>query len=173
MVLPKLSPSRVQDLRMLSRKAFTRMDRSRIKSGDILLFSRIKPGAPARKQLMFEHATVALNQDGEIYMFHASRDYVWRPHAKPGDEPQASGVYYLKDPRREQLGVGTATYFVKDQRGRRMRLKGQIYHGYTPDRLRPVYDYLAGVRIQGVAVLRPSNLTPEARTRLLSLRTAP
>jgi hypothetical protein len=168
LVLPKLSTGRVLNLQMISRKAFARMDRSRIKSGDILLFSRVVPGRLAKKQLMFEHATVAMNQDGEIYMLHASRDYIWRADARPGDEPRAAGVYYLNDPRREQLGVGMATHAIKDRRGRRIRIRGKMYHGYATDRLRPVYDYLAGTRIQGVAVLRPTNMTPETKAHVLT-----
>src|SRR5262249_2183318 len=115
------------------------------------------------------HMSVALNQGGEIYMVHASRDYLWRPTAKAGDPPLAAGVYY-QDARREQLGVSLATYGVKDKRGRSIRFHGKTYHGHAPELPRPVGDYLAGVRIQGIAVLRPINLTPEARSRLLAGR---
>ena len=41
---------------------------------------------------MFGHAAVALNQGGEIYMVHATRDYLWRPEAKAGDKPQAAAL---------------------------------------------------------------------------------
>ena len=163
LILPKVNAGKVLTMQLISREAFTRMDRSRIKTGDILLFSRIVPDAAPSEELMFGHAAVALNRGGEIYMVHATRDYLWRPEAKAGDKPQAAGVYYLNDPRREQLGVTVATQWVRDPRGRHIRIDGKSYYGYSPEQPRPVFDYLVGAHIQGLAVLRPKNLTPEAK----------
>lgn len=163
LIVPKLHPGKVLSLQLLSRAAFTQMDRSRIKTGDILLFSRVVPGPEPSDELMFGHAAIALNRGGEIYMVHATRDYVFRPQAKPGDPSIAAGVYYLQDPRREQLGVGVATDWVRDPRGRHIRIDGKSYYGYSPDQLRPVYDYLVGAHIQGLMVLRPQNRSAEAR----------
>ncbi len=163
LILPKVNAGKVLTMQLISREAFTRMDRSRIKTGDILLFSRIVPDAAPSEELMFGHAAVALNQGGEIYMVHATRDYLWRPEAKAGDKPQAAGVYYQNDPRREQLGVTVATRWVRDPRGRHIRIDGKSYYGYSPEQPRPVFDYLVGAHIQGIAVLRPANLTPGAK----------
>ena len=162
-IVPKLHGGKVLSLQLLSRAAFTQMDRSRIKTGDILLFSRVVPGPQPSDELMFGHAAIALNRGGEIYMVHATRDYVFRPQARPGDPPIAAGVYYLQDPRREQLGVAAATEWVRDPRGRHIRIDGKSYYGYSPDELRPVYDYLVGAHIQGLMVLRPQNRSAEAR----------
>lgn len=162
-ILPKVNAGKVLTLQLISRAGFTHMDRSRIKTGDILLFSRATPEAQPSEELMFGHAAIAINQGGEIYMVHATRDYLWRPDAKPGDKPQAAGVYYLNDPRREQLGVSVATRWVPDPLGRHIRIDGKSYYGYSPGQLRPVYDYLVGAHIQGLAVLRPVNLPPEAK----------
>lgn len=162
-IVPKLQRGPVLTLQLLSRATFTQMDRSRIKTGDILLFSRVVPGPVPSDELMFGHAAIAINRGGEIYMVHATRDYVFRPQAKPGEPSIAAGIYYLSDPRREQLGVAAATSWVADPRGRHIRIDGKSYYGYSPDRLRPVYDYLVGAHIQGVMVLRPQNRSAEAR----------
>jgi hypothetical protein len=163
-IAPKLLTGEVLGLPMISRAAFTRMDRSRIQTGDILLFSRIVPDGPPSKELLFGHAAIALNQGGEIYMIHATRDYLWRPGSKAGDPSLGAGVYYLDDPRREQIGVGPATEWVTDPEGRRRRIDNKSYYGYTPGKLRPVHDYLIGAHIQGVTVLRPTNPLAEARS---------
>ena len=162
-IAPKLLTGEVLSLPMISRAAFRKMDRSRIRTGDILLFSRLVPDAPPSPELLFGHAAIALNQGGEIYMVHATRDYLWRPDGKAGDPSLGAGVYYLDDPRREQIGVGPATEWVKDPEGRRRRIDGKSYYGYTPGRLRPVHDYLLGAHIQGIAVLRPTNVPAEAQ----------
>lgn len=162
-ILPKVNAGKVLSMQLISREAFTRMDRSRIRTGDILLFSRIIPDAAPSDELMFGHAAIALNMGGEIYMMHSTRDYLWRPEAKPGDKPQAAGVYYLDDVRREQLGVTVATQWVRDPRGRHIRIDGKSYYGYSPEHPRPVYDYLVGAHILGLAVLRPTNLSPAAK----------
>lgn len=163
LIVPKLQSGKVLSLQLLSRAAFSQMDRSRIKTGDILLFSRVVPGPAASDELMFGHAAIALNRGGEIYMVHATRDYVFRPQARPGDPSIAAGVYYLQDPRREQLGVAAATDWVRDPRGRHIRIDGKSYYGYSPDQLRPVYDYIVGAHIQGLMVLRPQNRSAEAQ----------
>lgn len=170
-ISPKVSADKVVRLRMLSRGAFSRMDRSRIKSGDILLFSHVKPGARVSRKVMFGHMGIAINRGGEIYMIHATRDFLWRPKHKAGEESIASGVY-LNDPRREQIGVGLATDKIKDPRGRRIKIKGIPYFGHAPNRLRSVRNYLAGTFTQGVTVLRPTNLPHELRIAALAFLSA-
>lgn len=161
-ISPKVSLDKIVSLRMLSSRAFSRMDRSRIKSGDILLFSHVKPGPRVSRKVMFGHMGIAINRGGEIYMIHATRDFLWRPKHKRGEASIASGVY-LNDPRREQIGVGLATDKIKDPRGRRTKIKGILYFGHAPNRLRTVHKYLAGTFTQGVTVLRPKNLPHELR----------
>lgn len=144
----------------ISRETFARMDRSRVQSGDVLVFSRIAPGAPVGTDVLVGHMAIAKTIDGEVYMLHATRDYVWRPEATADDPPHGSGVYYLDDPRKEQLGVAPATLWVSDRRGRKSVIDGQPYYGYDPEQLRPVHDYMVGAHIRGVKVLRPSEDKP-------------
>jgi peptidoglycan LD-endopeptidase CwlK len=155
LIVPKLHNNEVVAADMISRATFKRMDRSAIKTGDVLLFSRVDPAKPVGDTLMVGHLAVAVNIDGEIYMMHATRDYAWRPDATKDSKPIAAGVYYLDDPRREQLGVSNAGEWVEDKAGRQVKIDGKPYYGYNPAKLRPVHDYIVGAHIQGIMVLRP------------------
>jgi hypothetical protein len=159
-VIPRLHRG-VVTARMLSQPDLARIDRSRIRTGDILLFSRVDPAAPVGDELLVGHAAVAINIDGEVYMMHATRDYVFRPGAGPTSAPIATGIFY-GDRRREQLGVAMATTWVP---GQQIRRDGATFHGYDRTRLRPVHDYMAGARFHGVMVLRPATPPPLARAR--------
>jgi hemin uptake protein HemP len=156
LVIPRVHPDRVVTAHMLSQPDFARLDRSRIRTGDILLFTRVDPRQPTGEELLIGHAAVAIHLDGELYMMHATRDYVWRPAAGRDSPPIATGVYY-GDPRREQLGVALATAWVADPRGQELRKDGITYHGYHRTQLRAVHDYMAGARFHGAMVLRPSD----------------
>jgi hypothetical protein len=163
-IVSKVHQGAVVEAKMISRATFRAMDRSTIKTGDILLFSRVDPGKPAGDELMVGHLAIAVNRGGEIYMMHATRDYVWRPDATAGSPKHATGHYYKNDPRREQLGVTMATTWVDDPAGRQMLLDGKPYYGYHPEELRPVHDYIVGAHIQGIMVLRPTALSAETVT---------
>ena len=152
-VTPRLHRDAVVTARMLSQQDLARIDRARIRTGDLLLFSRVDPAAPVGDELLIGHAAVAVNLGGELYMVHATRDYVWRPNAGRTSAPIAAGVYYGSH-RREQLGVAMATTWVP---GQQVRLDGVTYHGYDRTKLRPVHDYMAGAGFHGVLVLRPAN----------------
>ena len=152
-VTPRIHRDRVVTARMLSQQDFARIDRARIRTGDVLLFSRVDPAGPIGDELLVGHAAIAVHVRGEIYMMHATRDYVWRPNAGRTSAPIAAGVYY-GDRRREQLGVAMATTWVP---GQQVRVDGVTYHGYDRARLRPVHDYMAGAGFHGLIVLRPSN----------------
>jgi hypothetical protein len=156
LVIARVHPDRVVTARMLAQPDLARMDRARIRTGDVLLFTRVDPRRPVGDELLIGHAAIAINHEGEIYMLHATRDYVWRPNAGPSTPPIATGIYY-DDPRREQLGVTLATAWVADPRGQALRRDGVVYHGYDRAQLRPVHDYMAGARFTGVMVLRPTN----------------
>ncbi len=158
LVIPRVHPDRVVTAHMLAHRDFARLDRSRIQSGDLLLFTRVDPRQPVGEELLIGHAAVAFNVGGEIYMMHATRDYVWRPTAGHDSPPIATGVYY-GDRRREQLGVAPATAWVADPRGQELRKDGVVYHGYHRTQLRAVHDYMAGARFHGVMVLRPTDRT--------------
>jgi hypothetical protein len=162
-VIPRVHPDRIVTAKMLAQPDLARMDRSRIRSGDVLLFTHVDPARPVGDELLIGHVAIALNVDGEIYMVHATRDYVWRPTAGRDSPPIATGIYY-GDPRREQLGVALATAWTTDRRGQELRTGGDVYHGYDRGRLRPVHDYMAGAGFRGVMVLRPTNRPrPEPR----------
>jgi hypothetical protein len=150
---------------------FARLDRSRIHTGDILLFTRVDPRQPTGEELLIGHAAVAIHLGGELYMMHATRDYVWRPTAGRDSPPIATGIYY-GDPRREQLGVALATAWVADPRGQELRKDGVTYHGYHRTQLRAVHDYMAGARFHGVMVIRPMD-RPARRAVIRDVATTP
>lgn len=161
LIVPKLHRDQVVAARMITTAAFARrVDRSRIRTGDILLFSRVDPRKPVGETLLIGHMGIAVKRGGEIYLIHATRDYVWRPDATRGSKPIRTGRYYLDDPRREQLGVGPATKWVDDPAGKMVMIRGRAYHGYSPTELRPVHDYMAGAHFRGVMILRPRLLSP-------------
>jgi len=156
LVVSRVHPGRVVIAQMLAQPDFARLDRSRIRTGDVLLFSRVDPRLPPGEELLIGHAAIAINIGGEIYMVHATRDYVWRPTAGRDSPPIATGIYY-GDPRREQLGVAPATAWTPDRRGQELRRDGVVYHGYDRSQLRPVHDYMLGAHFHGVMVLRPTD----------------
>jgi hypothetical protein len=155
LIVPRLHNNEVVDAGMITLESFTDMDRSRIQTGDILLFSKIDPTKEVGDGLLVAHMGIAMNVDGEIYMMHATRDYVWRPTATADAPPTATGIYYGDDRRREQLGVTAATLWVADPEGQMIKIDGEPFHGYSPDELRPVHDYLLGAKFRGVMVMRP------------------
>jgi hypothetical protein len=155
LVVPKINHNKVVKAKMISDELFYYMDRSKIQTGDVFLFSRIDPEAPIGEELMVSHLGVALNVDGEIYLMHATRDYVWRPDATQDTPPSTTGIYYAQDPRREQLGVSIATVWVNDYEGRQIKIDDKLYFGYHQTKLRPLHNYMTGAKITGVMVLRP------------------
>ena len=100
-IAPKLNFNKVVSLRMISRANFALMDRSKIKTGDVIIYSRVERGGPVGSKVMVGHLALALKIKGEIYMTHATRDYAWRPRATKKSAPYSTGVYYLGDHRRE------------------------------------------------------------------------
>jgi hypothetical protein len=171
LLVPKSHPGELVTVDMIGRKTFQTMDRSAIRTGDILLFSRVKPGAPG-DTLMVGHLGVAKNVDGEIYLTHATRDYLWNPEATADTPATGTGVFIEGDRRREQLGVAPATTWVSDPDGRKIKVKGKSYYGYHPTELRPLTDYIGGAHIEGIRVLRPLERQDVWRTRDLEFRKA-
>jgi hypothetical protein len=156
LVVARVHDGETVTAQMLTTEAFRKMDRRRIRTGDVLLFTHIDPKKPVGDGLLVGHTGVAVVQDGEVYMMHATPNYLWRPDARLGQKPLATGIYYAGDLRREQLGVGMATAWVSDAEGRRAVVPSwAVVHGYDPVKLRPVHDYMAGGPFSGVMVLRP------------------
>ena len=157
-IAPKLNKNRVVALRMISRANFAQMDRSKIRTGDVIIYSRVDRHKPVGTRVMVGHLALALNVGGEIYMTHATRDYVWRPLATQKTKPYSTGVYYKDDPRMEQLGVSRAIMPTTDPAGINfvMRTGGvrRKYWGYTEGKLRPVHHYMRGAHIRAVAFFR-------------------
>jgi len=169
-IAPKLNSNKVVSLRMISRANFAQMDRSTIKTGDVIIYSRVDRGGPVGSKVMVGHLALALKIKGEIYMTHATRDYAWRPRATKKSKPYSTGVYYLEDHRREQLGVSRAIMPATDPRGINFvsRIGGvrRKYWGYTEGRLRPIHHYMGGANIRAVAFFRVKNLDPARRASM-------
>ena len=166
-IAPKLNFNKVVSLRMISRANFALMDRSKIKTGDVIIYSRVERGGPVGSKVMVGHLALALKIKGEIYMTHATRDYAWRPRATKKSAPYSTGVYYLGDHRREQLGVSRAIMPATDPRGINfVSREGGVrrkYWGYTEGRLRPIHHYMGGANIRAVAFFRVENLDSARR----------
>jgi hypothetical protein len=156
LVVARVHPEEVVTARMLSLQALRTIDRSHIRTGDLLLFTRIDPHAVASDELLIGHVAIAVNIDGEVFMMHATRDYAWRPD---GDSAEGGTGIHYGDARREQLGVSMATHWTSDPAGRQYRGDGML-HGYDPDHLRPMHHYMGGAGFTGVMVLRPRDPSP-------------
>jgi len=160
-IAPKLNVNKVVALRMISRANFALMDRGKIKTGDVIIYSRVDHDKPGTK-VMVGHLALALNVEGEIYMTHATRDYAFRPRATKKSAPHSTGVYYKDDPRFEQLGVSRAILPTTHAAGINfVSVKGGVrrkYWGYSVGPLRPIHHYMRGANIRAVAFFRVKNL---------------
>ena len=166
-IQPKLNANKVVALRMISRANFAIMDRSKINSGDVIIYSRVDRGTPVGTKVMVGHLAMALKVDGEIYMTHATRDYVFRPRANKSSKPYSTGVYYKDDPRFEQLGVSRAIMPTTEAAGINfVSRKGGVrrkYWGYREGKLRPIHHYMGGANIRAVAFFRVKNPSKKMR----------
>lgn len=163
LIRPRLHVGEVVRLGMLAREHLGPEQLSRVSDGDILLFSRVDPGAPVGEELLIGHLAVARVREGVVTLMHATRDYAWRAGATWDTPTVATGLFYADDPRREQLGVSYAGEWVEDSAGRSIRLNGRPFYGYDVSRPRPLVDYMEGAHVRGMMVLRPVERTTEAR----------
>jgi hypothetical protein len=125
----------------------------RIRSGDIVFFTRSKLGAEPSEagSLLVNHGGVCIVENDLLYFIHSTRSFGWREDALPHEPPRHTGIYLKGDIRRELIGVGFAGEPMPDEL--KIKVGHLTYHGYDQTRKRLVRDYACDI-FQGAMFFR-------------------
>ncbi|MBQ0933558.1 DUF1460 domain-containing protein [Ideonella sp. 4Y16] len=144
-VLPRYA-SGSQEFLYISVESFSGIDWSRLRTGDIVLFTRgarLKDGSPNFD--FVNHLGIASCEPDKIALLHSTRHFTVAP-SRPG-----TGVFYDDACRREQIGFGYAGLFLGEEHA--IDIDGDRIYGYDSSRKRSLVDY-AQSNFAGIAVLR-------------------
>lgn len=132
-----------------------KIDHNKIKSGDLVLFSRgehLQDGT--QSYFLIGHLGLVIKENDQLFLLHVTRNCYWKPNATT-DNPQkvATGIYYLDDPRHEQIGVGYATKPIDSIEPLTLNNVEKIFF-YSPEERYALKDYSLAY-FRGISIWRP------------------
>ncbi|MBI2790899.1 MAG: DUF1460 domain-containing protein [Gammaproteobacteria bacterium] len=143
---------RVFTEKFISVDSFDLMNKNKIKSGDIILLSE----GPITKHNMISpvsisHLAIAHVKDDELYFYHSTRHFYWRPHATTETPPSYTGIFLDKDRKKEIIGTALAGIFAGEET--KTEYDGLIYFGLNQEIKRPLKDFASRL-FKGFKVMR-------------------
>lgn len=128
------------------------INKSKVKNGDIILLSEgptTKAGLTS--PVMISHLAIAHIENNEIYFYHATRHFYWRPNANNQTPPSYTGVFLDKERKKEIIGTAHAGIFAGEET--KTEFNDLIYFGLNQEIKRPLSDF-AGRLFKGVKFMR-------------------
>lgn len=143
---------RVFTSKFISVDMLEKIDAKKIRNGDIILLSE---GPITKKNItspvLISHLAIAHIEDGEIYFYHATRHFYWRPDANSETPPSYTGIFLDKERKKEIIGTAHAGIFAGEDT--ETEYDGLIYFGLNQKIKRPLRDF-AGRLFKGIKILR-------------------
>lgn len=129
-----------------------KIDKSKLKNGDIILLSE---GAITKKgvtsPVLISHLAITHLENDEIYFYHATRHFYWRPDANSTTPPSYTGVFLDKERKKEIIGTAHAGIFAGEET--KTEYNDLIYFGLNQKIMRPLSDF-AGRLFKGIKIVR-------------------
>lgn len=126
--------------------SFERVDWSRLRAGDIVLFTRGERLKDGSENFDFiNHLGIAAPLENGFGLLHATRHYTVPPL------PYGTRVFYDDARTCEQIGFGPVGWYLGDESA--IRRDSDSLYGYDCSRPRPLLDYAAS-NFAGIAILR-------------------
>jgi Protein of unknown function (DUF1460) len=120
-----------------------------VRAGDILLMSR-RGGASGGH--LVDHVGFVDVVGGVSHILHCTRNFAFHPSSQPQGGGSYTRLFYDRERRREQIGVGIPGNYVGDRHS--FMLRGASVYGYSVGERRSLRDYLEAT-FSFVVVLRP------------------
>ena len=84
---------------------------------------------------------IAYIENNEIYFYHSTRHFSWKPNANNHTKPSYTGIYYNNDPRKEQIGLALAGVFAGEEHA--TTIGSMTYFGLDQNIKRTLKDYVS------------------------------